>query len=58
MNQCIFVASNGEASLHTTDVSGLLPSETWRAEIVYTLSADLHLCLCSQSPLKKTIGSM
>lgn len=58
MNHCIFVVSNGAASLHTTNVSGLLPSETWRAEIVYTLSADLHLCICSQSPLKKTNGSL
>lgn len=58
MNCCIFVVSNAAASLLTADVSGLLPSETWRAEIVYTLSADLHLCLCSQSTLKKTNGSM
>lgn len=58
MNHYIFMVSNGAASLRTTDVSGLLPSETWRAEIVYTLSADLHLWLCSQSPLKKTNGSM
>ena len=36
VNQRMFVGCNGTTSVHMTDVSGLSPSETWKAGIVYT----------------------
>lgn len=43
VNQCIFVGCSGTTSIHMTDVSGLLPSETWKA--------GLFIPKCWPSPL-------